>query len=212
MARLPAALDPAAAAAAGPELARVAATRVPAAFAAAGALRAASRELADAIAAERVADAADSVTHSAWRAAHDRLRQLVGAAVQRLGNRTPGPELGEALAAWSDPYAADAAGEGVLDALRAVCASAPSSLHGDWIRDLTLAVERAREAGRVYDAAERRRAGAIRQRVETCKAWRDAAEALFEVAPPDDPDRLVALSAGAASDPADCWFDDPDAP
>jgi hypothetical protein len=209
---LPDEIEPAAAAAAGPALARDAVQRAPGAFAAAGALRGASDVLAGAVEAERAADGADAVTHADWRTCQDQLLSAGAAGIARLRAEPSGGALAarlqRALAAWSDPYAQDAAGEIQLDAIRAVHDSVPLGLRGA-LADLLPAVAAVRRAGRARDHAEAARATAVGARVLAVRTWRAAAEVLLALAPPDDPDLLAALTAGATDDPADDWFDEP---
>jgi len=190
-------LDPAAAAAAGPSLAAAAVQRSPRAFAAAGALRAASERLGAAVAAEAAADGADAVAHVDWRQAHDRLMAAAGAL---SGDADAVSRLRALLGRWADPYAEDAAGVDLLERLIAAC----GERHGE----LRQAAEAAARVGRARDRAEAARARTVTARVVATRQWRAAAEALFALSPLPDATVLGLVARSADEDRADAWFID----
>jgi len=194
---LPAQLDPAAAAAAGPSLAAAAVQRSPRAFATAGALRTASERLRAAVAAEAAAEGADSVTHVDWRQAHDR---LLAAASTVTGEGDAVARLRALLGRWADPYACDAAGGDLLQLVIASC--------GDGHEVLRRAAEGALRAGQARDRAEAARARGITARVEATRQWRAAAEALFAVSPPPDTAVLAVLARPEEGGGEEDWFTD----
>lgn len=180
-------------------LARDAVARSPDAFAAAGALRAASEALRAALDAEEIAEGGDGAAHAAWRQAHTRMVSAAEAVHAEYG---PLSRLRKLVVLWTDPYAPDATGAAVLDALEAACGDAPAC------RPLRAAIAQVRATGRAVDAAEAARAEAISNRVARTRDWRAAAEALLAVAPLADSGTLAALSAVAAPDPALDWFEE----
>ena len=176
------------------------------AFRAATALRAASRELAQAARDEAGAEAATAALQLRFRAT----QELLVAAVDRARAGTLDPEARSALTdgvtRWLDPYAIDAAGEAVLapwaEALRAL-----PPVHQPDLEPVLQAIEAARAAGRAWDRADPRRAAAIATRVATQRSWAAALEALVSRVGPGA--WLDALNEAApAADPADDWFAD----
>lgn len=163
----------------------------PGVFAAVGAVRAASEELAAALRLEEGAEARDGVLETEAVAAAEALERAVGAASEAL-DRLPLPpaartgmvqELRLALRDWQDPFAVDATGDHELGRLRAVVEGAPAAAEPG-LSGVGPAVDRMVSAGQARDAAAVRRQAAIRARVQAEGRWQQAMRALAAAAGP----------------------------